>query len=109
MKIAVFGAAAIALFGWATMLLWNALIPALFGGPALNIWQTFGLLILSNIFFWRGGRCGHQGGGQWKHYWKQKWSGMTPEEKEAFKKKMKEKWCQPRSFSADDQGPAANV
>ena len=34
------------LFAWPTMLLWNALMPDLFGLPALTFWQTFGLKVL---------------------------------------------------------------
>jgi hypothetical protein len=26
-------------------------------------------------------------------YWKQRWNSMTPEERERFKQKMKDKWC----------------
>jgi hypothetical protein len=39
-----------------SMLLWNALLPSIFGLPALNYWQTAGLLILARLFF---GGMGH--------------------------------------------------
>ena len=93
-KFALFGVLFVALFGWATMLLWNWLVPVLFGGPVVTFWQALGLLLLSKILFWSFGKGGHHRGGPWRHYyWKRKWDGMTPEEKEAFKAKMKEKWC----------------
>ena len=34
---------------FATMSLWNWLIPELFNGPTLSFWQTAGLFILSKI------------------------------------------------------------
>lgn len=79
-----------------TMYLWNWLVPELFSGPVINFWQTLGLLVLAKVFFGFGGRChGHQthGRGPWKYYWKEKWGSMTPEDREKFKQKMKEKWC----------------
>ena len=39
------------IFGFATMLLWNALVPDLFRGPLLTFWQAIGLLVLSHILF----------------------------------------------------------
>jgi hypothetical protein len=84
------------LFGYITMILWNWLIPTLFNGPIIQFWQALGLLLLSKILFggFGGGHCG--GGrhyGQWKHRYYEKISGMTPEDRERFKAKMKEKWC----------------
>jgi len=34
-----------------TMTLWNWLIPVLFHGPVITVWQTAGLIVLSKIFF----------------------------------------------------------
>ena len=77
---------AIAAFGLGTMYLWNWLVPVLFHGPVINIYQTFGLLLLSKILF-----GGFHGKG---HYWKQraadrwrikmeaKWETMSPEERD---------------------------
>jgi hypothetical protein len=72
-------------FGVATMLLWNALIPDLFHGPFLTFWQAVGLLVLSHILFHS--PCGH---GRWAHHhWKHRFeaklAAMTPEEREKFK------------------------
>ena len=96
-KMVVFGVLAVGLFGWVTMALWNLLVPVLFNGPIINIWQAFGLLILSKILFsgfgGKGrGHWGHQGG-HWKPYWKERYSRMTPEERERLKERMKAKWC----------------
>jgi hypothetical protein len=91
-KIAVIGIMAITLFVYVTMMLWNWLVPVLFNGPVINFWQTLGLLALSKIFFSGFSKGGHVGRG-WRPYWKEKWHAMTPEEKENFKQKMKNKWC----------------
>ena len=93
-KFVVLGALAVTLFTLATMLLWNWLVPALFAGPQITFWQTLGLLVLSKILFSGIGKGGHHHGGRWgNYYWKRKWSAMTPEERESFKNKLKEKWC----------------
>ncbi|MCW5912564.1 MAG: hypothetical protein KIT62_15960 [Cyclobacteriaceae bacterium] len=92
---------------WGTMYLWNWLVPDLFHGPVINIWQTTGLLLLSRILFGRwGGGCKHRHNpGPWKHYWKEKWAGMDASEREKFKQKLKEKWCyKPGSTPAGDSG-----
>ena len=93
----VFGVLAVALFGWATMALWNWLVPVLFNGPIINIWQAFGLLILSKILFsgFGGKSKGHWGhsSSHWKPYWKERYSRMTPEERDKLKERMKAKWC----------------
>lgn len=39
------------LFGWVVMLLWNWLMPDIFGLKRLTYWQAWGLLILSHILF----------------------------------------------------------
>lgn len=41
----------IALMGLVTMLLWNWLMPDIFGLKALNYWQAWGIMILSWILF----------------------------------------------------------
>ncbi len=93
-------------FGIGTMYLWNWLIPVLFNGPVITFWQTVGLLVLSKILFSGFGRGGHCSGGHrgpWRPYWKEKWSAMSPDDRERFKEKMKNKWCYPRS-----ENPEAN-
>ncbi|MBN2659601.1 MAG: hypothetical protein JXR86_21260 [Spirochaetales bacterium] len=41
------------LFGWVVMLLWNWLMPEIFGLGEVTYWQAWGLLILSSILFKR--------------------------------------------------------
>ena len=97
-KCIVVAAVAVLFFGLVTWLLWNWLVPILFGGPALSYWQAFGLLLLTKIlFFGIGGRnrCaeGYNSQRDWKHRFSEKMSAMTPEEREALKQKMRNKWC----------------
>ncbi len=42
-------AIAMVLLGYPVMLLWNWLIPEIFGLPIINFWQAIGLNILSTI------------------------------------------------------------
>ena len=83
------------LFGYITMILWNWLVPSVFNGPVINFWQALGLLLLSKILF--GGFGGKQWGGgpghHWKHRYYEKLSTMSPEDKERFKARIREKWC----------------
>lgn len=54
-------AAALALvLGVAVMLLWNWLMPELFGLPEIRYWQAVGLLLLSHLLL-RGPAFGHRG------------------------------------------------
>jgi hypothetical protein len=93
--------AAVFFFALITMLLWNWLVPVLFAGPVISYGQAFGLLVLTKIlFFGIGGRrkCFSDPGSSqqhWKHRFYEKISTWSPEEKEAFKKKMRDKWCAP--------------
>lgn len=92
----VFGVAIFTLVALITQLLWNWLVPTLFSGPFIGFWQAAGLLVLSKILFsGLGHKChpGHRHGGYWKHRLYKKFSSMTPEEREEFKRKMREKWC----------------
>lgn len=56
--IAVFAA----LGGWVVQHLWNWLLPALFGWPAVTFWQALGLLALCRILFGGFGRGMHHAG-----------------------------------------------
>jgi len=92
-KIVAFGVLAVALVGLITMALWNWLVPELFHGPVITFWQALGLLVLTKILFWTFAKKSHGHGGHWRPYWKDKWTSMNPEDRERFKQKMKDKWC----------------
>jgi len=64
-----------AVLGGAVMLLWNALIPDLFQGPALTYVQAIGLLLLSHLLLRRGLFYGSHG---WRHqHWRRKWRATS--------------------------------
>ena len=98
-KCAIFIPIAIAaggfVFGSVVMLLWNNLLPVLFGVGTITFWQALGILVLSKILF------GGFGGGHKNHkchcschHEHGKWMHLSPEEKE----KMKSSWsdrCEP--------------
>jgi Ca2+/H+ antiporter, TMEM165/GDT1 family len=86
----------IALFGWIVMLLWNELLPELFGFAQIGYWQAVGLLILSKILF-GGLHFGHKGHRHHDKYreaqdidFRDRFLNLTPEEKEKFKRE----WCE---------------
>lgn len=82
--------AAIFLFGAIVMGLWNAILPAVIGVKAISLWQALGILILSKILFggFRGEWRGRHGNVRWMEM-KEKFSNMSPEEKEKFKSEWK--------------------
>jgi hypothetical protein len=83
LKVGVIGIAAVAIFGFVVMSLWNWLGPALFGLRPITFWQALGVLILSKILF--GGFRGRPGSGaHWRRRMNDRWQQMTPEERERF-------------------------
>jgi hypothetical protein len=63
--------------------LWNVLMPAILGLPAISFWQALGLLLLSRMLF----------GGGWapkfpKTRFVRGWKDLTPEERERFSRAM---------------------
>ncbi len=81
----------VALFGLVVMALWNWLMPALFGWKVIGYWQALGLVILCRILF--GGRGGWGGRGRhWRHRMRERWEGMTPEERERFREGFCGRW-----------------
>jgi len=87
-KFIVLALIALTLLSVVVMLLWNALIPEIFGGPVLGFWQAAGLLLLSHILLrgwtpWR-----HHNGwrhDRWRKRFEEKLASMAPEERERFK------------------------
>ena len=78
------GIAAILLFafigGTVVQLLWNWLLPPLFGFPLLTFWQGLGMLALCRILF--GGFGGHRS----NH------SKRSPEQRERFRRAMRRRF-----------------
>jgi hypothetical protein len=76
----------VAVFGTAVLLLWNGLMPGLFGLPHVTFSQAVGLMALSWLLFggWRGfGRPA--GGSRWRRRMLERWEQMTPDERERFR------------------------
>ncbi|HEU0199167.1 MAG TPA: hypothetical protein VFR86_01915 [Burkholderiaceae bacterium] len=88
LKFVVFAAIVVAVFGAGVMLLWNWLMPELFGWPAIGFWQALGLLVLSKILL--GGFRGRWGGGMhWRARMMERWEQMTDEERAQFRAGMR--------------------
>jgi len=68
-----------AIGGAAVMLLWNWLMPPLFGRPEVTFGQALGLLVLCRILFGGGGRHGFR---------RPNW---TAEEKARFRQRVRER------------------
>ena len=95
--IPVFVVAGLFIFGNLVMYLWNALLPGIIGVSTITFWQALGLLVLSKILF---GGFSHQrcyNGVRGRDYYKlrEKWMHMSPEQKEDFKNKMRNKFESP--------------
>lgn len=113
LKWILLGVLLVSVFGVVTMLLWNWLVPDLFKGPEITFIQALGLVVLSKILFSGFGKhgshcsqCNSSGGGHqpyWKNRFYEKFSNMNPEEREAFKNKMREKWCNWESKGQEDK------
>jgi hypothetical protein len=85
----------IAAIVWIVMLLWNALLPVIFGISVITYWQAAGLMILSRLLlsgFGKFGRGGCHHGFHGKHHLKReelldmhdKVKGMSHQERREF-------------------------
>jgi hypothetical protein len=92
-----------ALGGAIVRLLWNWVLPPLFGWPAVTFWQALGLLALSRILF---GGCGFRGSGRsgWRRRMETRWEQLTPEERERFRQATRERWGAGGSEPGDRPG-----
>jgi hypothetical protein len=75
------------------MLLWNWLLPTIFGLSVISFWQALGILVLCRLLFgsfgkMRFGRMGH--GMHGKNPIHEKWLKMTSEERKDFIRKKRE-------------------
>jgi hypothetical protein len=90
-------AAFVSLISFAVMQLWNHLLPDILHVTAITFWQAMGIFILCKILFGfghKGGRGwgGRGGGAPWmRQKMEERFKSMTPEEKEKFKQKMRDR------------------
>lgn len=85
--------------GAVVMLLWNAIMPGLTGWAVLTFPKALGLLVLCRILFGGfKGRGGH-GGPPWKRHaeWREKWNGLSDEERGEMRKRWQERCAPPRT------------
>ena len=102
-------ALAIFIFGSIVMLLWNNILANVLDISTITFGQALGILLLSKILF--GGWRGPWGGGrhQWRHRMQEKWSTMTPEEREKFKEQWQKRcgsWGRP--FTQDQPSTSSS-
>ncbi len=102
----------IAIGGLVVSLLWNWLLPPLFGWRAITFWQAVGLLALCRILFGGfGGHRPHRHGIRGRiadrisERMADRWEHMTPEERERFRQGMRAR-CgfEPPPGASESQG-----
>jgi hypothetical protein len=100
----------IAIGGEIVRLLWNWLLPPLFGWREISFWQALGLLALCRILF---GGCGWRGSARSnvrrrvQERLAERCESMTPEERERFRQRVRERWGfepSPASGEGNEQG-----
>jgi hypothetical protein len=90
------------LAGFVTMKLWNWLMPSIFALRAITFVEALGLFALAKIFFGFGGKSsGSKKKWRWKYRMASKYDRMTPEERQRFKERLREKWCHPSAEKPD--------
>ena len=95
------------LFGYFVMLLWNWLMPAIFGLGLITFWQAFGIIILSKLLFGafnhgnkKSDKCDDNGK---EHYKNWIHNGVAPWKKHRNEKKEKfSNWQHYESYWEDE-------
>ena len=77
--------------GEVVRLLWNWLLPPLFGWRAITFWQALGMLALCRILF---GGYGSHGSirSNIRRRMEERCANMTPEEREQLRQRMRARW-----------------
>ena len=77
--------------GQGVKLLWNWLLPPLFGWRPITFWQALGMLALCRILF---GGSGWHGSvrSRIRRRMEERCESMSPEEREQFRQRMRERW-----------------
>src|SRR5438046_888413 len=83
--------------------LWNWLLPPLFGWREITFWQALGLLALCRILF---GGFGFHGSGRssFRRRMEERCEHLTPEERERFRQRMRERFGF-RPSTSESKGP----
>ena len=100
---------AIATFSIVILLLWNWLMPTIFGVSVINFWQALGLLILTRILFGSLGFAKKMGTmHEMHHHVKEsplhkKWMGMSHEQRREFvERRRKFGFGHPHPFDTEE-------
>jgi hypothetical protein len=109
--VILIAAAAIFLFTFIVMSLWNSILAPVLGVRIINFGQALGILILSKILFggFRGGSGWRGRRGAWNNQMKEKWQTMSPEEKEKFKNALRNRCSRGYRSSAADKTSSDNT
>ena len=102
--------AIVAGFSAIVMLLWNWLMPTIFGLVAISFWQALGILILCRLLFGGFRGKGHRGGMHgmhWRNHLREKWMKMTPEQREEFINRRRKHFSRGGFFCRPDFDPFA--
>ncbi|MEP6684520.1 MAG: hypothetical protein ABJA35_14720 [Parafilimonas sp.] len=89
--------AAVFLFGFIVMLLWNFIFPPVLNTGKISYWQAVALLVLCRILFFGFRRRNHSPG-MWRGRgteWRQKWMNMSDEERMKFREGWKKRCRRP--------------
>lgn len=86
--------------GKVVQLLWNWLMPMLFGLREVTFWQAVGILALSRILFGGLGLGGHRSRRRWGR-------DMSPDERERFKLRMRDR-CGMDPITPETPPPSAS-
>jgi hypothetical protein len=78
----------VAIGGTVVLLLWNWLLPTLFGWQQITFWQAIGLLALCRILFGGFGGRGLPRSG-FRRRMAERWEHMSPEDRERFRQGMR--------------------
>jgi hypothetical protein len=81
----------IAIGGEIVRLLWNWLLPPLFGWAQITFWQALGILVLCRILFGGHGLHGSARSNVRRRI-AERWENMTPEERERIRQRIRERW-----------------
>ncbi|RFM29851.1 hypothetical protein [Deminuibacter soli] len=89
-KILLMVVVAVFVLGEVVMQLWNNILTPVLHVQTMNFWQALGLLVLCRILF--GGFKGWGGGNaRWRYRMFEKWQEMTPEDREKFQARFRNK------------------
>ncbi len=94
----------VAIGGQVVMLLWNWLLPTLFGWHQVTFWQALGILALCRILFGGFGHGSHRSG--FRRRMAERWDSLTPEERERLRQTMRERCGFGRPASESPSQPA---